>query len=333
MSRLSAARLGMRHQIVGVALYDLCQLLLIIFTFSLLTSSCAKKEEAPLPTIEVDERGVEQALEEVYLQATDGAKKDWELWANSVDLFPGKKLFKKVRFKFYRERDILYLKGDEAEMMNESGDVNLRGNVSGKTDQGMEFASDHLFWQAVEERLSTESPVKFMSENIYITGVGLDTTPKLDEARIKSNVHVTFFQDITDDVPMVITSQTLRAQFGDEPKATFEGDVVVKDSQLEVHSKRLIINFSHDGRRVEESIAKGDVEIVTEELEAECGEATFLNEEKKIILEANPVVWHRKVKCRGDRIIYLQEEKKVVVEENVKGIFLPKSIDNVSDKR
>ncbi|MBL7170856.1 MAG: LPS export ABC transporter periplasmic protein LptC [Candidatus Omnitrophica bacterium] len=301
-------------------------ILLIIFFFC----SCAKKEDASMSTLKEDEEGLMQAMEEVYFQETEEGKKRYEVWANSLDIFPGKKLLKKVRFKFYRESDILYLKGDEAEIADD-GDIDLNGNVSGKSDQGIEFTTDHLFWEDGEEMLSTESPVKLMSESIYVTGVGLETTPKLEEARIKSNVYVTFFQNITDDVPMVITAETLNVRFGDNPKATFEGDVVVKDSQVEIHSKRLIIKFSPDGRRVEESMAQGEVVIVTDELEAECGEATLLNKEKKIILEADPIVWHKKVKCRGERITYLQEEKRVVVEKNIKGIFLPKSIDNISN--
>ena len=309
------------------------RLFLIILTFSLITSSCAKKEEAETSGLKESESGVAQAMEEVYFQETEEGKKRYEVWARSLDIFPGKKLLKKVRLKFYKESGTLYVKSDEAEIMNESGDIDLIGNVSGKSDEGMEFATEHLFWHGKEERLSTESPIKLMSESIYISGVGLETSPKLEEAWIKSNVYVTFFQDITDDIPMVITAKTLKASFGDEPKAVFEGDVKAKDKQVEVRSNELIIHFGSKGRRVEKSIAKGDVEIITEEIEAECGEATFLNKEKKIVLETDPVVWHQKVKCRGKRITYLQGKKKVVIEEGIKGVFLLKPIDNISDKR
>lgn len=294
------------------------------------TLSCAKKEKPAPPVLKEGEGQAQQALEEVYLQETEAGKKTWELWAASVDLFPGKKVFKKVRFKFYREDKFLYLKGDEAEVVNESGDIFMSGHVSGKTDEGVEFFTDRLFWQAGEGRLFTEDAIKLMSENLYITGQGLETTPKLKEARVIKDVQVTFFQHLNDEEPMVITSDSLQAHFGDRPQAFFEGKVVVRDKQVRVHSDRLNITFSEGGRRVVESIAEGKVEILNPQIEAECGRATLLNEEKKIVLEDNPILWHQKVKCRGTRITYWLEGEKVVVENNIKGVFLPKLVDKPS---
>lgn len=305
----------------------------VIVMVSSISCNKNRKEERPVASIslpEEDGEEVKQALEEVYLQETEEGKKRWELWAKSVELFSGKKIFKKVRFKFYRDSGILYIKGDEAEIGNVSGDINIRGNVAGKSDRGIEFKTDELTWIAKEERLFTEGRVRLMSETVYIQGIGFDTTPRLKEASIKGSVYVTFFQDISDEVPVIITSRTLKAYFGESPKAIFEGKVVVEDKRGDIRSQKLIISFSPDGRRVERSVADGEVEIITSGIEAECGKATFLNKEKKIVLERDPIIWHEKVKCRGDRIIYFQEERKVVVRDNIKGVFLPKSIDNIS---
>lgn len=295
--------------------------------------SCAKKEKPAGPAAKKEGTGVQQAVNEVYLQETEEGKKRWELWADSVEFFPEKKILKKVRFEFYRDEDILYLKGDEAEIMNESGDITISGHVTGKSTRGIELAADRLLWKAKEEILFTESPVKLMSESIFIAGTGLETTPKIREAELKKDVYVTFFQDITDEVPMVIRSETLRAYFGESPKAVFDTDVSVKDSRVDIHCGNLTINFTPDGRRVEQGIARENVVIVTKDMEAECGEAYLFSKEKKIVLESDPVLWHEKVKCRGERIIYFEDEKKVLVENEIKGIFLPKTIDNIVNKR
>jgi LPS export ABC transporter protein LptC len=297
-------------------------LVLVLLAGALIPTSCVKKKEPPLPAVE--EKEAQQALEEVYLQETEGGKKRWELWAETVDLFPGRKVFKKVRFKFYGEDKILYLKGDEAEVQNDSGDMQVLGHVTGKTEEGVEFTADALTWQAKPGRLITESPVKLMAENIYITGTGMESTPHLKEARIIKDVRVTFFQRINDEAPMVITSETLFARFGDKPEVRFEGEAKVDDNRVKVTSDKLTIFFSQAGRRAVESIAEGKVNILAKDIEAECGYARLLNEEKVIILQDNPILWHEKVKCRGRKITYWLEEGRLVIEDNIQGVFLPK---------
>ena len=69
-----------------------------------------------------------------------------------------------------------------------SGEITLRGNVNGQTQDGYRFVTDHLLYREEKGSLETDAPVKIFGPFFSVSGQGLYFNPEEGILRVLSDV-------------------------------------------------------------------------------------------------------------------------------------------------
>jgi LPS export ABC transporter protein LptC len=80
------------------------------------------------------------------------------------------------------------LKGEEGDYDRNSGEITLRGNVNGQTEDGYRFVTDHLLYREDKGSIETDAPVKIFGPFFSVSGQGLDFDPEEKVLRILADV-------------------------------------------------------------------------------------------------------------------------------------------------
>lgn len=134
----------------------------------------------------LDGVGLEQELEDVTYRQTRGTAIEWELHAREVRQRKDEPAhLVGVTLHYYGgELEATVITADEAEYDPETQNATLRGHVRIVTPAGDSLESPLLIWDAEAERLHTEAEVTLRRGNSYISGVGLATSPGLEDAQM-----------------------------------------------------------------------------------------------------------------------------------------------------
>jgi len=113
--------------------------------------------------------------------------------------------------------------------------------------------------------------------------------------------------------PIDITSDTVEAD-QKQNTVTFKGNVFAKQEDSNLYADTLTIRYDSVSKRVKEMVAVGNVKIVQLERRATGHKAIFQQDENKVILEGEAVLWEGENVIRGERIIHFVEEERSIVE-------------------
>lgn len=80
------------------------------------------------------------------------------------------------------------LKGEEFYYDKKSGEITLRGNVNGQTEDGYRFVTDHLLYREEKGSIETDAPVKMFGSFFSVSGQGLDFNLEEGDLRILADV-------------------------------------------------------------------------------------------------------------------------------------------------
>jgi len=112
---------------------------------------------------------------------------------------------------------------------------------------------------------------------------------------------------------ITITSETLTADSRNST-AVFEGSVVAKMDDITIYSNRMIVSYSDAENNVKEIHATGNVKVHSKERAIFSEEASYINNEEKIIFTGNPKAIEGNNVITGKRIIYFLKDDRAVVE-------------------
>jgi LPS export ABC transporter protein LptC len=77
---------------------------------------------------------------------------------------------------------------DEGDMLRDSKDVDLRGNVVLVTSDGLRLETEHLAWAAREQRAWTNDPVTIYRGGVVVRGRGFESRVDEEATRVKGRV-------------------------------------------------------------------------------------------------------------------------------------------------
>jgi lipopolysaccharide export system protein LptA len=97
-------------------------------------------------------------------------------------------------------------------------------------------------------------------------------------------------------------------------RATFHGEVVARQKDLEIYSDDLMVFFNETDNDVTRLVAKGNVRIIQLDRRATCEEAVYDRSQNRLVLEGDPVIRQGQNEVRGRRVIFYVEERRSVVE-------------------
>lgn len=118
-----------------------------------------------------------------------------------------------------------------------------------------------------------------------------------------------------EEKPVVITSDKLMA---DNKKHTslFEGNVIAKTEDMTIYSDRMMIYNTEDGKKIDRIDASGNVKVIKGERTIVSKEATFYDEEQKVIFTGDPQAWEGDNKVTGSMITYFIKDDRSIVENS-----------------
>ena len=165
------------------------RILALLFVLGLLwTSGCSvKEEESPSPTNE----SPIQTIYGYHTVETERGQMRWELFGNRAERYAGEEDLHLigVRMYFYSDGKL------SATLTSEKGTVNentrnmvAKGNVKIVTEDDRTLESEVLNWDNERRIISTELFFRATDADKVLTGIGLETDPKMTDLRIKQQV-------------------------------------------------------------------------------------------------------------------------------------------------
>jgi LPS export ABC transporter protein LptC len=118
--------------------------------------------------------------------------KKWTLWAEWAAIYNEKAKVhaRNVRIDFFEEDGTKFseLKADSGILNQKTNDMEARGNVLVKTEDGITLETQSLSWLNLAQKIVSEDFVKITQGRDVLTGFGLVSDPSLNEFEIKRNV-------------------------------------------------------------------------------------------------------------------------------------------------
>lgn len=135
------------------------------------------RERAPEELIEALPKNVDVALKGIDYTETRNGVRRWHLLADSADynVTDGYTLIRDVFMTFFDEQgeQIATLKAQTGELHTESKEVTARGEVVLESVRGYVFYSDYLDFFEAGRLITTDAPIRILSDNLELTGTGL----------------------------------------------------------------------------------------------------------------------------------------------------------------
>jgi LPS export ABC transporter protein LptC len=134
------------------------------------------KGVAPEEIIESLPGNVDLSLKQINYTETRDGKRHWTLVADSADhtVKDGTTRIENIHMTFYDEEsgDVI-LTAEKGELKSDSREVTVRGDVVVQNPQGYFLYTDSLLYREAERMITTEEPVRMVSEKMEVTGVGM----------------------------------------------------------------------------------------------------------------------------------------------------------------
>ena len=142
-------------------------------------------------------------IKEVQLQEELKDGVTWQLEADQAEAYEkaGKTVLRKVRIRIQEPDRSWVVTGDEAEMTQESKDVELRGNVVLTSSDGLRLETTLLRWDANAKRAWTDEPVVLRQNGAVVLGQGLDARVGDQNTAIKGRIRATFGESKSESKP------------------------------------------------------------------------------------------------------------------------------------
>jgi LPS export ABC transporter protein LptC len=134
------------------------------------------KGGSPEEILESLPRNVDLSLKKINYTETRDGKRHWTLVADSAahTVEDGITRIENIHMTFYDEDmgDVV-LTAEEGELKSGSREVAVRGDVIVNNPQGYALYTESLLYREAERMISTEEPVRMVSEKMEVTGVGM----------------------------------------------------------------------------------------------------------------------------------------------------------------
>ena len=163
----------------------------VVIFLAVVVGVLVTKRQAP-PTAAPDpvRSKADYRIKEVHLQEEGRGKTRWQLDAEYGEIFEdqGKTMMKKVVVRVEEPARVWTVSADEGDMLRDSKDVELRGNVVLVTSDGLRLETPRLAWTAKEQRAWTNDPVTIYRGGVVVRGQGFESRVNDETTTIKGRV-------------------------------------------------------------------------------------------------------------------------------------------------
>ena len=167
----------------------------IVFVAVVVAVLVARGHRAPPPPEEIASSQADQEIKEIHIQEDGklGAYR-WSLDAERAESFPGtgKTLLRRVTIGVEEPTRRWKVTSDEGDLIQETRDVELRGNVVLVSSEGLRVETTVLRWANADGRAWTEQPVTIYRSGGVVRGSGLEARPSQEITLVHGRVSATF---------------------------------------------------------------------------------------------------------------------------------------------
>ena len=139
------------------------------------------RQQAPKEILNMLPENVDLALADLHYTQNEEGQRRWTLDADKAEYQRGSSLAKLdvVRLLFYSTKEYgdINLQADKGQLMQETRQVDVWGNVILRTARGEKLYTERLHYDDSNHQLSTGDPIRFLSSQLELTGTGLHDTP------------------------------------------------------------------------------------------------------------------------------------------------------------
>ena len=226
----------------------------------------------------------QQTIKNFYLSNWQKEGKKWELKGREA-LIRGDCIdIKNMQATYFLKERTILLNSEEGRVVRPDMNVFLKNNVNLKTDDGITLHSSSLSWQK-RRFLSTSDKVRLRRDSMRVEARGLLADTELGKINFKKDVKVDL---VNEDEKIIITCQGPLEIDYNQNKAVFNKKVVVVSPQGKIISDKSVLYFDKDKKRIVKIICEGNVKIEKDNNVTFAQKATYIEKDKRIILEGKP---------------------------------------------
>jgi LPS export ABC transporter protein LptC len=167
----------------------------ILFVTVVIGVLIVRGHRASTPREEIVSTQADQEIREIHLQEdAKGGGYRWRLDAERAETFPGtgKTLLRKVTIGVEEPGRKWKVTSDEGDLIQDTRDVELRGNVVLVSSEGLRVETTVLKWMNADGKVWTTEPVTIYRSGGVVRGTGLDAMPSQEIAVVHGRVTATF---------------------------------------------------------------------------------------------------------------------------------------------
>jgi LPS export ABC transporter protein LptC len=266
---------------------------LVMIFFSVFAIGCKQKEvsnkqqQATSKTEVVqneEQKESSQKISTFSLSGTSQNERKWIIEGKSADILSSDIVkLEDITGKTYLEKNVVTITSNKGQLDRKTNNLTLIENVIATTEDGAELTTERLNWSAEGEYVWTEDFITITKNNIITTGYGAEGYPDLDKVKLKKNVKINIGKSTT-----VNCAGPLKIDY-EEAKGFLYNDIqVVNGEKGKLVADEAIVFFSKDNQKIEKIIALGNVRIERGLNITFSNQATYLVNEKKMILTGKP---------------------------------------------
>ena len=133
----------------------------------------------------------DMVLDDVRFTDTEGGRPNWVIESDTATLFKEKNKahFKGVRLTFSSaDGRLMHLESQEGELDTETRNMILRGDIRGRSSDGLQFFTSSLNYFDARREIETRAPVRIVAPNFATEGVGMVVDLKKERVRLLNQV-------------------------------------------------------------------------------------------------------------------------------------------------
>ena len=175
--------------------------LLIVVSTIVLTAAIYRnlQQQDPKEILDMLPENIDLALADLHYTQNEEGQRLWTLDADKAEYQRDSSLAKldAVRLLFYSTEEYgdIHLQADQGQLMQETRLIDVWGNVILKTERGEQLYTERLHYDDLNRQLSTDEPIKFLSSQLEMTGIGLQIDIGLGRMLVKDNVWMKLYPE------------------------------------------------------------------------------------------------------------------------------------------
>ncbi len=262
----------------------------------------------------------EQKMGGVHLVESQKGQRDWELFSESAEGSQGSGNWKlkKVRVFFYNKEKVEFTAtGDEGTIDSNSKDLNIKGNVITRSENGYIFKTPSISYSAVKRVIESPEDV-YMEGPADKTGAGMIVKGRamqvlVDESKMLIKEKVTATKPMKDGKRFDVVADG--AEFsGKSNMARFLGAVRMNYDGMRLEGPEASFLYDKGANLLSSISILGGVKVSDADKFATADVVNLDLLANKYVFKGKPKVIQNNDELSGEEIIFLEGGKKVKIE-------------------